>query len=52
MTLLLNDVEQENRLLSECVQNGLEAFAREIARLLEEGTPDEEELGGEAVMVE
>ncbi|GAA5890992.1 hypothetical protein JCM8208_003123 [Rhodotorula glutinis] len=55
VTLLLNDIEQESRLLSECVQNGLEAFAREIVRLLEEGTPvveEEEELGGEAVMVE
>ncbi|GAA5922516.1 hypothetical protein JCM3775_005758 [Rhodotorula graminis] len=54
VTLLLNDIEQESRLLSECVQNGLEAFAREIVRLLEEGTPvvQEEELGGEAVMVE
>ncbi|GAA5843798.1 hypothetical protein JCM9279_000149 [Rhodotorula babjevae] len=54
VTLLLNDIEQESRLLSECVQNGLEQFAREIVRLLEEGTPavEEEELGGEAVMVE
>lgn len=36
------------------MQNGLEQFTREILRLLEEGTPaaEEEELGGEAVMVE
>ncbi|BGP37735.1 hypothetical protein JCM10449v2_001657 [Rhodotorula kratochvilovae] len=52
IALLLNDIEQENRLLSECVQNGLEAFGKEIVRLLEEGGAEEGELGGEAVMVE
>ncbi|GAA6006390.1 uncharacterized protein JCM10292_002672 [Rhodotorula paludigena] len=52
--LLLNDLEQENRLLSECVQNGLEAFGKEIVRLLQVrgASEEEEELGGSAVMVE
>lgn len=52
--LLLQDNEQENNLLNEALQAGLETYCRECMRLAEKPEPNHEgdDVGGEAVMVE
>ncbi|GAA5885246.1 hypothetical protein JCM6882_009536 [Rhodosporidiobolus microsporus] len=54
--LLLNDYEQEGRVLAELLQQGLEGFAKEIIRMIQEGDVilggAADELEEDAVMVE
>lgn len=53
--LVQQDYEQENSLLNEALQQGLEAYCQECLRLSRVTEPDRSEaeaLGGEAVMVE
>ncbi|GAA5989361.1 hypothetical protein JCM10908_001278 [Rhodotorula pacifica] len=52
--LMLQDFEQENALLNEALQQGLESFCQECLRLQQEEDTSggDEEVGGEAIMVE
>lgn len=51
--LVLQDYEQENTLLHEALQHGLESYCQECLRLQqEENSGNGEEVGGEAIMVE
>lgn len=51
---ILQDYEQENALLNVALQQGLEAYCQECLRLQQEekAHSGEEEIGGEAIMVE
>ncbi|GAA5875605.1 hypothetical protein JCM3774_006115 [Rhodotorula dairenensis] len=52
--LILQDYEQENALLNEALQQGLEAYCQECLRLQQDeaNAGADEEIGGEAIMVE